>query len=188
MEHGELPERMIALLSFSRAIDRISHVAAIVAAILAFVSCFISAANALSRYLLDASSNAWLEIQWQMFAGIFLLGAAWVLKLNEHVRVDLIYGSLSPRSRAKVDIFGFLFFFFPFCLVMLDMTIPWFLRSFWSGEGSANAGGLPVWPVKGLLPIGFGLLALQGVSELIKRLAVLRGTGEVELSYERPLQ
>ena len=87
-----------------------------------------------------------------------------------------------------MDFRGFLFFFFPFCLVMLDMTIPWFLRSFWSGEGSANAGGLPVWPVKGLLPIGFGLLALQGVSELIKRLAVLRGTGEVELSYERPLQ
>jgi TRAP-type mannitol/chloroaromatic compound transport system permease small subunit len=108
--------------------------------------------------------------------------------LNEHVRVDLVYGNLSPRARAKVDIFGFIFFFFPFCLVMLDMTIPWFLRSFWSGEGSANAGGLPVWPVKGLLPIGFALLTLQGVSEFIKRLAVLRGTAEVELSYERPLQ
>jgi TRAP-type mannitol/chloroaromatic compound transport system permease small subunit len=188
MEDGEAPERMIALLSFSRAIDRISHAAAIVAAILGFVSCFISAANALSRYLLDASSNAWLEIQWQMFAGTFLLGAAWVLKLNEHVRVDLVYGNLSPRARAKVDIFGFIFFFFPFCLVMLDMTVPWFLRSFWSGEGSANAGGLPVWPVKGLLPIGFGLLTLQGVSEFIKRVAVLRGTGEIELSYERPVQ
>lgn len=179
---------MIALLSLSRAIDRISHAAAVLATILAFVSCFISAANALSRYLFDASSNAWLEVQWQMFAGIFLLGAPWVLKLNEHVRVDLVYGSLSSRSRALVDIFGFLAFFFPFCFVMLDMTVPWFLRSYWSGEGSANAGGLPVWPVKGLLPIGFGLLALQGVSEFIKRVAVLRGTGEIELSYDRPLQ
>jgi TRAP-type mannitol/chloroaromatic compound transport system permease small subunit len=179
---------MTALLSLSRSIDRISHAAAMVAAVLAFVSCFISAANAFSRYLLDASSNAWLEIQWQMFAGIFLLGAAWVLKLNEHVRVDLIYGGLSSRSQAKVDVFGFLFFFFPFCFVMLDMTVPWFLRSFWQGEGSANAGGLPVWPVKGLLPIGFALLTLQGISELIKRVAVLQGTGGVTLSYEKPLQ
>jgi len=179
---------MHALLSVSRNIDRLSQGAAIVAAVLCFVSCFISAANALSRYMFDYSSNAWLEIQWQMFAGTFLLGAAWVLKLNEHVRVDLVYGSLSARSKAKVDIFGFLAFFFPFCLVMLDMTIPWFLRSFWSGEGSANAGGLPVWPVKGLLPVGFALLLLQGISELVKRIAVLRGTGEVALSYERPLQ
>ncbi|MCA3560983.1 MAG: TRAP transporter small permease subunit [Aestuariivirga sp.] len=179
---------MHSLLSLSRGIDRLSQAAAILASVLCFVSCFISAANALSRYLFDASSNAWLEIQWQMFAGTFLLGAAWVLKLNEHVRVDLVYGSLSTRSKAKVDIFGFLFFFFPFCLVMLDMTVPWFLRSFWSGEGSANAGGLPVWPVKGLLPVGFALLLLQGMSELVKRVALLRGTGEVALAYERPLQ
>lgn len=179
---------MSRLLTVSNTIDRISHAAAVVAAVLCFASCFISAANALSRYLLDASSNAWLEIQWQMFAGTFLLGAAWVLKLNEHVRIDLVYGNLSTPARAWVDVFGFLFLFFPFCLLMLDMTVPWFLRSFWSGEISANAGGLPVWPVKGLLPIGFTLLLLQGISELIKRIALLSGKHRDELFYERPLQ
>jgi TRAP-type mannitol/chloroaromatic compound transport system permease small subunit len=179
---------MTSLLPLSRAIDRISHAAAIVAAILGFLSCFISAANAVSRYLFDASSNAWLEIQWQLFAATFLLGAAWVLKLNEHVRVDLVYGSLSPRGRLKVDIAGFLLFFFPFCILMLDMTVPWFLRSFWAGEGSANAGGLPVWPAKALLPLGFLLLLLQGISEFIKRVAALRGVTGLVAGYEKPLQ
>jgi TRAP-type mannitol/chloroaromatic compound transport system permease small subunit len=179
---------MTSLLPLSRAIDRLSQAAAALAAILGFLSCFISAANAVSRYLFDASSNAWLEIQWQLFAATFLLGAAWVLKLNEHVRVDLIYSGLSPRARLKVDIFGFLFFFFPFCILMLDMTVPWFLRSFWSGEGSANAGGLPVWPVKALLPMGFTLLLLQGISEFIKRIAALRGMSGLVTGYEKPLQ
>lgn len=182
------PENMNSLLSLSQKIDRFSHVAAILAAILGFTSCFISAANALSRYLLDASSNAWLEIQWQLFAATFLLGAAWVLKLNEHVRVDLFYSMLSPRGRLKVDILGFLLFFFPFCILMLDMTVPWFLRSYWEGESSANAGGLPVWPMKGLLPIGFALLLLQGISEFIKRVAALRGAAELAPAYEKPLQ
>ena len=179
---------MTALLQLSRAIDRLSKNAAAVAAVLGFLSCFISAANAVSRYLFDASSNAWLEIQWQLFAATFLLGAAWVLKLNEHVRVDLIYGALSPRGRLWVDISGFLLFFFPFCILMLDMTVPWFLRSFWSGEGSANAGGLPVWPAKALLPLGFALLLLQGVSEFIKRIATLRGMTGLVAGYEKPLQ
>jgi TRAP-type mannitol/chloroaromatic compound transport system permease small subunit len=179
---------MTSLLPLSRAIDRLSQYAAALAAVFGFLSCFISAANAVSRYLFDASSNAWLEIQWQLFAATFLLGAAWVLKLNEHVRVDLIYGALSPRARLKVDIFGFLFFFFPFCILMLDMTVPWFLRSFWSGEGSANAGGLPVWPVKALLPVGFALLLLQGISEFIKRIAALRGMSGLVAGYEKPLQ
>lgn len=179
---------MTALLQLSRAIDRLSETAAAVAAVLGFLSCFISAANAVSRYLFDASSNAWLEIQWQLFAATFLLGAAWVLRLNEHVRVDLIYSSLSPRGRLRVDIFGFLLFFFPFCILMLDMTVPWFLRSFWSGEGSANAGGLPVWPAKALLPLGFVLLLLQGISEFIKRIATLRGMTSLVAGYEKPLQ
>ncbi len=179
---------MTSLLPLSRAIDRLSQAAAALAAVLGFLSCFISAANAVSRYLFDASSNAWLEIQWQLFAATFLLGAAWVLKLNEHVRVDLIYGALSSRSRLKVDIFGFLVFFFPFCILMLDMTVPWFLRSFWAGEGSANAGGLPVWPVKALLPLGFTLLLLQGISEFIKRIEALRGAPGLVVGYEKPLQ
>ena len=166
---------MTSLLPLSRAIDRLSHAAAIVAAILGFLSCFISAANALSRYLLDASSNAWLEIQWQMFAGTFLLGAAWVLKLNEHVRIDLVYGNLSTPARAWVDVFGFIFFLLPATILLTYMTWPFFLDSFVRNEGSPNAGGLLRWPIKLVMPVGFFLLTLQGISELIKRIALLRG-------------
>jgi TRAP-type mannitol/chloroaromatic compound transport system permease small subunit len=125
-----------------------------------------------------------------MFAGIFLLGAAYVLKLNEHVRVDLFYGSRSERAKLWIDVIGFVFFYFPAILFILYLAWPFFLLSFRSGEHSSNAGGLLLWPVKMLLPLGFALLALQGVSELIKRVAALRGeTAEVELvAYEKPLQ
>jgi TRAP-type mannitol/chloroaromatic compound transport system permease small subunit len=176
------------LLALARGIDRISRLAGIVASVLVLLSCLISAGNAVSRYAFDTSSNAWLEIQWQMFAGIFLLGAAWVLKLNEHVRVDLIYGGLSARSKLWVDVFGFVCFFFPLCAIMIDMTVPWFLRSYAQGEISANAGGLPIWPVKALLPLGFMLLALQGVAEFIRRIAALRGAIELDTHYEKPVQ
>jgi TRAP-type mannitol/chloroaromatic compound transport system permease small subunit len=177
-----------ALLALARGIDRISWGFGVIASVLVLLSCLISAGNAVSRYALDMSSNAWLEIQWQMFAGIFLLGTAWVLKLNEHVRVDLIYGGLAPRAKLWVEVFGYLVFFFPVCLIMIDMTIPWFLRSYASGEISANAGGLPVWPVKALLPLGFMLLTLQGVAELIRRVAALRGDLALDMSYEKPVQ
>jgi TRAP-type mannitol/chloroaromatic compound transport system permease small subunit len=140
------------------------------------------------RYLFDISSNAWLEIQWQMFAGMFLLGAAHVLKLNEHVRVDVIYGGLSPRRKLWVDTLGLIFFLFPACILVVWFGWPWFLRSFAAGEISANAGGLPLWPVKFLLPLGFMLLFLQGVAELIKRIAALQGTYAIETTYEKPVQ
>ncbi len=179
---------MNGLLALARGIDRLSWAAAVVASFLVIASSAISAGNALSRYALDASSNAWLEIQWQMFAGIFLLGTAWVLKLNEHVRVDLIYGGLSARRKLWVDVFGFVFFFFPLCILMLDMTVPWFLRSYVSGEASANAGGLPIWPVKALLPLGFALLLLQGIAEFIRRIAALRGVIALNTDYEAPVQ
>lgn len=176
------------LLRGASVVDRISRFFGIIAAILVILSCFISAGNAFSRYAIDMSSNAWLEIQWQMFAGIFLLGAAWVLKLNEHVRVDLFYGALGARGKLWVDVFGIIFFLFPVCAIMLDMSVPWFLQSFNEGEFSANAGGLPVWPVKALLPLGFALVLLQGVAELIRRVAALRGTIELDVSYEKPVQ
>lgn len=179
---------MDALLALARGIDRVSKGAGMVAAVLVFLSCVISAGNAVSRYAFDMSSNAWLEIQWQMFAGTFLLGTAWVLRLNEHVRVDLIYGGLSPRAKLWVEVFGYLVFFFPVCLIMIDMTVPWFLRSYAAGEISANAGGLPIWPVKALLPLGFVLLTLQGLSEFIRRIAALRGRIALDLSYEKPVQ
>lgn len=148
----------------------------------------ISAANALSRYALSISSNAWLEIQWQMFAGIFLLGAPYVLKLNEHVRVDMIYGGRSDRTKLWIDVFGIIFFLFPTTAMMTVMGFEFFATSFGQGEISSNAGGLPVWPVKALLPIGFALMFLQGISELIKRVAGLRGDASFAPAYEKPLQ
>jgi TRAP-type mannitol/chloroaromatic compound transport system permease small subunit len=176
------------LLTLASGIDRINRFFGIVAAVLVALACAISAGNALSRYTLDLSSNAFLEIQWQMFAGVFLLGAPYVLKLNEHVRVDLIYGGLSPRRKLWVDVIGYLFFFFPVCFIMLEMAYPWAWTSYLEGEISANAGGLPVWPAKFLLPLGFTLLALQGLAEFIRRVAALRGEIALDLHYEKPVQ
>lgn len=175
-------------LRVAGAIDAISRVFGMVASVLVLLSCFISAGNAVLRYAVDISSNAWLEIQWQFFAGIFLLGAPWVLKINEHVRVDLIYGGLSSRGKLWVDVFGLVAFLFPACILMIDMSVPWALDSLRSGEMSANAGGLPVWPVKLLLPLGFALLLLQGLAELIRRIAALRGVIALDVAYEKPIQ
>lgn len=179
-----------ALLAASRAIDRMSEAAAVVASWMVLLACLISAGNAGARYLFSVSSNAWLEIQWQLFSGIFLLGAAHVFRLNEHVRVDLLYGSRSERGKLWTDIIGFVVFFFPSVLFILYLAWPFFVLSYRSGEYSSNSGGLIIWPVKLLLPIGFALLALQGVSELIKRVASLRGQVPADeiASYEKPLQ
>ena len=151
-------------------------------------SCLISAGNAISRYLFSVSSNAWLEIQWQMFAGIFLLGAPYVFQINEHVRVDIFYGGASARRKLWIDVFGIVLFLFPATLVIALLGWPFFWESFSSGEHSANAGGLILWPVKLLLPLGFALVFLQGVSELIKRIMGLRGVVELVPAYEKPLQ
>jgi TRAP-type mannitol/chloroaromatic compound transport system permease small subunit len=179
---------MQSLLGLSGVIDRISRFFAIIAAVLVLASCLISAGNAMMRYAFDISSNAWLEIQWQMFAGIFLLGTAHVLKLNEHVRVDIFYGGASPRRKLWIDTLGLIFFLFPVCILVIWFGIPWFQRSFAAGEMSANAGGLPLWPVKFLLPFGFFLLLLQGISELIKRIAALQGAVQLSTDYEKPVQ
>lgn len=182
---------MSALLRLAQGIDELNRRCAQIAAWLVLVSCLISAGNAVSRYLFNASSNAWLEIQWQMFAGIFLLGSPYVLKLNEHVRVDVIYGGRTDRAKLVIDIFGLLVFFFPAVLFTLYFAWPFFMESFRSGETSSNAGGLILWPVKSLLPVGFSLLALQGVSELIKRCAAYSGSpanAGAFAAYEKPLQ
>lgn len=175
-------------LGISGLIDRINKGFAIIASCLVLASCLISAGNAASRYLFSISSNAWLEIQWQMFAGIFLLGAPYVLKLNEHVRVDILYGGYSNRTKLWVDVFGILFFLFPAALMMMIEGFGFFEVSFARNEISSNAGGLLLWPVKALLPLGFALILLQGISELIKRIAALRGMGEWSPAYEKPLQ
>jgi TRAP-type mannitol/chloroaromatic compound transport system permease small subunit len=180
---------MTGLLRLAGAIDRISRFFAWIAAWLVLLSVLISAGNAVSRYLFSLSSNACLEIQWQLFSGIFLLGAAWVLKLNEHVRVDLLYGGASPKRKLWTDILGITLFLFPTTLVLGYFSWSFFLTSFASGEHSSNAGGLRLWPVKLLLPFGLALLFAQGAAELVKRIAALKGElDETVVDYERPLQ
>lgn len=145
----------------------------------------ISALNAVVRYTLGRSSNAWLEIQWYLFAAIFLLAAGYTLKHNGHVRIDVLYGRFPPRVRAWIDILGGLLFLLPLSLLMVWLSWPGLLESLRLGEMSPDAGGLIRWPVRLLIPLGFGLLALQGVAEIIKRIAFLRG--EFELTLERPV-
>ena len=179
---------MNVLLDLSRLIDRLNEKFAVVANWLVLLACLISAGNAGSRYLFSASSNAWLEIQWYMFAGMVLLGAPYTLKVNEHVRVDLLYSSVSERTQIWIDILGAIFFLLPICLILVYFTWPWFVDSWRLNEESSNAGGLLRWPVKLLLPVGFFLMALQGISELIKRIAALEHVIDVEFHYEKPLQ
>jgi TRAP-type mannitol/chloroaromatic compound transport system permease small subunit len=179
---------MSVLLAFSRAIDWVNAQFAVVANWLVLLACVISAGNAASRYLFSMSSNGWLEIQWYMFAGMVLLGGPFTLKMNEHVRVDLVYGLLSPRARIWIDVFGGLLFLLPICLILTYFTWPWFVESWLQNEGSSNAGGLIRWPVKLMLPVGFALMLLQGISEIIKRIASLEHLIDEEFKYEKPLQ
>lgn len=148
----------------------------------------ISALNALARYGLGRSSNAWLEIQWYLFGGTVMLGAATVLCRNEHVRVDLLYGRLPAKWRAWIDLLGLAFFLLPFTLLVAYLAWPFFVDSWVQQEMSSNDGGLIRWPIKLAIPLGFALLSLQGVSEVIKRIAFLAGRHNMDTHYERPLQ
>jgi len=179
---------MSVLLGLSRAIDWLNEKIAIIANWLVLLACLISAGNAASRYLFSISSNGWLEIQWYMFAGMVLLGAPYTLKMDEHVRVDLLYGMVSERTRIWIDIFGGFLFLLPICAILTYFTWPWFVDSWNLNEGSSNAGGLIRWPVKLLLPVGFGLMILQGISEIIKRIAAIEHVIDIEFKYEKPLQ
>jgi TRAP-type mannitol/chloroaromatic compound transport system permease small subunit len=176
------------LLLVSRVIDAVNDRFGIAATWLVLFAVLISAANAASRYAFNVSSNAWLEVQWYMFAAMVFLGAPYVLKVNEHVRVDVIYSALSERSRIIIDIAGIVLFLLPFCAILIYFSWPWVVDSWRIGEMSSNAGGLVRWPVKLLLPTGFVLMALQGISELIKRVAALTGHYRLDYGYETPLQ
>jgi TRAP-type mannitol/chloroaromatic compound transport system permease small subunit len=176
------------LLALARQIDALSRAAALVAIWLVLICALVSAGNALSRYTLDLSSNAWLEMQWYMFGATVLLGAPHLLNKNGHIRVDLFYAKLNDRQRAWLDLGGLIFFLLPFSYFMVLYSWPWFVEAWQINEISANAGGLVRWPVKLLLPLGFGLLILQGLSEIIKRVAALRGDIALDTHYERPLQ
>ena len=163
------------LLAISRAIDRTTAAIGRWVSWLILLAVLISAGNAIVRKTFDMSSNAWLELQWYLFGAAFLLAAAYTLQQNEHIRIDIFYGSRSKRAQDWIDLFGHLFFLLPFCGLMLWLLVPYVLVSIRSGEISANAGGLILWPAKSLLLIGFALLTLQGVSEVIKRIAIMRG-------------
>jgi TRAP-type mannitol/chloroaromatic compound transport system permease small subunit len=179
---------MSVLLGLSRAIDWVNAQFGVVANWLVLIACLISAGNAGMRYLFSMSSNGWLEIQWYMFGGMVLLGAPYTLKMNEHVRVDLIYGMVSERTRIWIDIVCGFLFLLPICVILTYFTWPWFVESWRINEASSNAGGLVRWPVKLLMPVGFALMALQGISEIIKRIAALEHVIDMEFKYEKPLQ
>ena len=179
---------MRALLALSRAIDALNGLFGRVADWMVLLAVSVSAANAAVRYLFSYSSNSYLEIQWYLFSAMFLLGASHTLKMNEHVRVDIVYSNVSERTRLWIDALGFAFCLLPIAVYLVWLSWPVFWMSFVSGEMSSNAGGLIVWPAKAMIPLGFALLALQGVSELIKRVAALRGEIELETRYEKPLQ
>lgn len=168
---------MNVLLALARAIDAVNERVGRAVTWCVLLAVVISAANAIIRKVFDMSSNAFLEIQWYLFAAIFLLCSGWTLLRNEHIRIDIIAGRYSKRVQTWIDVFGTVFFLIPMSILILYESIPWAIASIKSGEISGNAGGLILWPARILVPIGFTLLLLQGVSELIKRIAFLRGLG-----------
>ena len=179
---------METLLAFSRLVDRLNEKFGVAANFLVLLACVVSAGNAFSRYLFSVSSNAWLEVQWYMFAGMVLLGGPYTLNRNEHVRVDLFYGMASERARLWIDLIGGLLFLLPICIILIYFTWDWFVDSWRIGEGSSNPGGLIRWPVKLMLPVGFALMALQGISEIIKRVEALIRHHRLQYEYEKPVQ
>ena len=172
----------------STAIDRINERIGSVCNILVLCACIVSAANAMIRYAFSYSSNGWLELQWYMFAILVMFGASYTFKRNEHVRVEMFYLVLSERRQHWLDLIGTLFFLIPSCLLLSYLSWPFFMQSYAIGEMSGNAGGLVRWPIKLVVPIGFVMLALQGVSEVIKRVAALLGVVTIDATYERPTQ
>ena len=179
---------MKALLPVAFAIDKLNDRFGDFAKWAVFISCMISCANAVVRYVANYSSNAYLEIQWYLFAACVMLGASQVMRINEHVRVDVLYGRYSGRTQAILDLVGLMLFVVPSMLVMIHFSWPLFVKMYGSGEVSSNAGGLIRWPAMLMLPLGFSLLLLQALSESIKRLAWLRHEYEGDFHYERPLQ
>jgi TRAP-type mannitol/chloroaromatic compound transport system permease small subunit len=166
---------MKLLLTISRAIDWLNERIGRLVLWLILVMVLVSSGNAISRYLLNISSNAFLELQWYLFATVFLLCSGYTFLHNEHIRIDVVSSRLSTRTRMWIDIFGTVFFLLPVSLFIMWLSWPIFMNAWVSGESSSNAGGLIRWPARLLVPLGFFLLSLQGVSELIKRIAFLRG-------------
>ena len=166
---------MAGLLALSRAIDRANEFIGKSVSWLILLAILVSAANAVIRKIFDTSSNAWLELQWYLFGAAFMLAAAYTLKQNEHIRIDVVYGLFSRRVQHWIDLLGHLLFLMPFVTLMVIYFVPYVSLSFRSSEMSNNSGGLIIWPAKAILLVGFFLLALQGISEIIKKIAIMRG-------------
>jgi TRAP-type mannitol/chloroaromatic compound transport system permease small subunit len=166
---------MNVLLAISRAIDALNERVGRTVLWLILVMALVSSANAVYRYVFNNSSNAWLELQWYMFATVFLLCSGYTLRHDEHIRIDVINSHLSRRTQIWIDIFGTICFLLPMTIFITWLSWPIFVNAWVSGETSSNAGGLIRWPARLLIPVGFSLLSLQGISELIKRIAYLRG-------------
>ncbi|MDN5001435.1 TRAP transporter small permease subunit [Bradyrhizobium sp. GCM10027634] len=166
---------MQALLKLSRGIDAFTRWTGKRLAWMIVLAVIVSTLNAVVRKVFDTSSNSWLELQWVLFSIVFLLCSPWTLLDNEHIRIDIVNNTLPKKVRSMIDVIGHLFFLIPLCIVMILTGVPFFLRSFQINEQSGNAGGLPQWPTKSLIMIGFAFLLVQGVSELIKRIAIMRG-------------
>ena len=181
-------ENMRALLALSAGIDWINEKIGNFCSVLVLAACVVSAANAMIRYAFGYSSNGWLELQWYMFAILVMFGASYTFKRNEHVRVEILYLMLSERGQLWLDLIGTLCFLIPACLLLSWLSWPFFMQAYAVGEGSSNAGGLLRWPIKLVVPVGFVMLALQGVSEVIKRIAALQNLVTIDAKYERPMQ
>ncbi len=166
---------MNILLKIARMIDVLNDRIGQLVIWLVLVTVVVSAFNAMARYLFNSGSNAWLELQWYLFAAIFLLCAGYTLLHDEHIRIDVLFSKLPAKARHWIDIFGTVFFLLPLSITILWLSWPVFVNAWVSGEVSANAGGLLRWPARLLVPMGFLLLSLQGIAELIKRIAILRG-------------
>ncbi|MEY3779156.1 MAG: TRAP transporter small permease subunit [Betaproteobacteria bacterium] len=179
---------MTAFLKFAAGMDWLSERFAHIASYTVLLSAMICAGNAFIRYGVDWSSNGLLEIQWYLFAWMVMVGSPYVLKVNEHVRVDLLYGKLKGNWPVYVDIMGLIVFLLPIMGFMTYLSYPYFLNTLVSGEMSQNAGGLIRWPAVLALPVGFAMVWLQGLAELIKRVAYLRGEYAMDTHYEKPLQ
>ncbi|MFN3887295.1 MAG: TRAP transporter small permease subunit [Aquabacterium sp.] len=174
---------------YVRLMDGVARACGVLAAWALLLACLISAGNATLRYTFSLGSNAWLEAQWYLFGLAVFAGAPLLLRLNEHVRVDVVYGGRSPRTKAWIDLLGLALVLLPVCVVTAWMAWPFAVESYLQQEHSPSAGGLLRWPIKAAIPAGFALLALQGLAELFKRVAFLRGdTAAARVDYERPLQ
>ena len=179
---------MRELLIISRGIDWLNAKIGAVCNFLVLLAVLVSAGNAMSRYAFSLSNNSWLEVQWYMFAVMVMFGASYTLRRNEHVRVEILYLLMSERAQLWLDLIGTLVFLIPICLLLAALSWPFFIESYRVGEWSQNAGGLIRWPIKFVLPAGFTLIALQGVSEVIKRIAALQNLVTIDAKYERPTQ